>query len=211
MCCDCYFCEERRFTLNNKLEMARQNWVIYKDDNVFVTPDIAPVVKGHFLIVTNHHMNSLANGNLEIYKSFLKAKEYLKQKIYKSENVLFFEHGAVIPHTAGGCIDHAHIHAIPLEYDIDIDGFLEKYHLLNTSKVKITYNNLQEFAKKEIPYILYETNKEGVMRKANKIPSQFFRLLISNYYPKEYNWKIQYKANASKKLLVDTLNMACEN
>lgn len=207
MYCDCVFCEENRFILNENLELNIHDWIIYEDENVFITPDIAPVVEGHFLIVANKHIDSFANGNIKTYQSVIKAKEYLKKKIYQSEKVLFFEHGAVIPHMSGGCIDHAHIHAIPLKRNINIEEFLEKHHLLNTERYLYTYEKLKEFAKKQEPYISYETDRENIIRRAYRLPSQFFRLLVATYYPKEHNWKIAYKTELSKKMLEDTLKM----
>lgn len=207
MCCECFFCKDKRFELNNELGLGDQEWVLYEDDSVFVTSDIAPVLKGHFLIVSNEHINSFANGNKNIFESLIKAEEYLKTEIYKSENVLFFEHGAVLPHTAGGCIDHAHMHAIPLSDNINIDEFLKRYDLLDTPEVPMTYDNLKQFAEKQEPYISYTIKNESIIRSAYKLPSQFFRLLVSTYYPKEYNWKLEYKTEISKKLLLDTLHM----
>ena len=148
MDCSCFFCQNQRFILNNKLGLKQSEWIVYKDEHVFVTPDIAPVIKGHFLIVSERHIDSFSNGNKDIFESLIKAEEYLKTEIYKSESVLFFEHGAVIPHTAGGCIDHAHMHAIPLRETIDIDNFLKHHDLLDTPELQMTYANLRKFAEK---------------------------------------------------------------
>ena len=103
--------------MNKKIGLSGTDWGVYEDENVFITPDVSPVLKGHFLIVSKMHINSFGNGSEEIFLSLQKAKEILVEKVYCQEKILFFEHGAVISHTAGGCIDHAHLHAIPLDKD----------------------------------------------------------------------------------------------
>lgn len=207
MCCDCFFCRDKRFYLNEMLELNTQNWIVYQNAHVFITPDIAPIKKGHFLIVADEHINGFANGSRAVYDALVEAEKYLKQNIYKSNKVMFFEHGAVIPHTAGGCIDHAHIHAIPFENNVNVNEFLRKYYLLDTPEIPVSYDNLRDFGKKQKPYILYETENGGFIRSANKLPSQFFRLLVSVNDSKEYNWKLVYKTEISKRLLKETLNM----
>lgn len=77
MCCDCFFCKDKRFLLNRRLGLAGESSVIYEDENVFVTPDIAPVVKGHYLIVTQEHINSYGNADEKTYDSLEKAKKFL--------------------------------------------------------------------------------------------------------------------------------------
>ncbi len=138
-----------------------------------------------------------------------KAKEILIEKVYYQEQVLFFEHGAVISHTAGGCIDHAHLHAIPLDKAIDVDAYINKYKLLDTPKLKMTYETIHRFAEEGKPYIAYGYSKSNIwIRNADWLPTQFFRLLLSNYYPGEYDWKIACNLEHSKELFRETMEMA---
>lgn len=209
MCCDCFFCGDGKFLMNKKIGLSGTDWGVYEDENVFITPDVSPVLKGHFLIVSKMHINSFGNGSEEIFLSLQKAKEILVEKVYCQEKILFFEHGAVISHTAGGCIDHAHLHAIPLDKDIDVDAYIDKHKLLDTPKFKMNYEVVHEFAKEKKPYIAYGYNKDDMwIRNADWLPTQFFRLLISDYYPGEYNWKLACKSEHSKKLFRETMKMA---
>ena len=43
--------------MNKKIGLNGTNWTVYEDENVFITPDISPVLKGHFLIVSKEHIN----------------------------------------------------------------------------------------------------------------------------------------------------------
>ena len=144
-----------------------------------------------------------------MFLSLQKAMEILVEKVYCQEQVLFFEHGAVISHTAGGCIDHAHLHAIPLEKSIDVDAYIDKHKLLDTPKLKMTYKTMHGFAKERKSYIAYGYSKNDIwIRNADWLPTQFFRLLISNYYPGEYNWRIACKSEYSKELFRETMELA---
>ena len=153
MCCDCFFCGNRRFSVNKEIGLNCRDWTVYEDENVFITPDVSPIIKGHFLIVSKKHINSFGNGSEEVFLSLEKAKQILKKYVYNKKRVLFFEHGAVISHTAGGCIDHAHLHAIPLEKNIDVDAYIDKYKLLNTPKIEMTYEIIHKFAEEKNPYV----------------------------------------------------------
>lgn len=206
---NCFFCGDRRFSINKKIGLNSKNWIVYEDENVFITPDVAPVLKGHFLIVSKEHINSFGNGSKDVFLSLQKAEEILAEKVYCQKQVLFFEHGAVISHTAGGCIDHAHLHAIPLEIDIDVDAYIDRYKLLDTPKMKMSYETVHKFAEEGKPYIAYGYSKNDIwIRNADWLPTQFFRLLISSYYPGEYNWKIICNTEYSKQLFRETMRLA---
>jgi len=209
MFCDCFFCENKRFSLNRRLGLEAEKSVIYEDENVFVTPDIAPVVKGHFLIVTQKHINSYGNADEKVYASLEKAKQFLICDLYHTDNVLFWEHGAVVSHSAGGCIDHAHIHVVPMPLNLDIDSFLESLDFMISPKQILKYQLLRKTAQSGQPYISYEYgNGESYFRCVNRIPSQFFRLMISKYQLQEYNWKLRFRDEKSKELFRCTLEMA---
>lgn len=209
MYCNCFFCEEDRFAVNRILGLEAESSVIYEDENIFVTPDIAPVMVGHFLIVAQQHINSFGNADEKTYSSMQAAKKFLIEKIYHSHNVLFWEHGAVISHSAGSCIDHAHIHAIPLPVSLDIDNYLDSMDFLNATKHSLEYDSLRETASNEQPYISYEYGSgEGYYRCVDWMPSQFFRLMLSKYQVQEYNWKLRIKDKESINLFEQTLAMA---
>ena len=78
--------------MNKKIGLSGTDWGVYEDENVFITPDVSPVLKGHFLIVSKMHINSFGNGSEEIFLSLQKAKEILVEKVYCQEKILFFEH-----------------------------------------------------------------------------------------------------------------------
>ena len=90
---------------------------------------------------------------------------------------------------SGGCIDHAHIHAIPCSLDF-------RSHLqLDFPEVKINdLNALSMFAKANISYIFYEDSFKNkfVYIATEKTQSQYLRRLWARLTgkPKEWNWGV---------------------
>ena len=202
----CLFCKENRFTLNKAIGLG-DSPIIYEDEHVFITPDIAPIVMGHFLIVTKQHWYSFGNTNKEIFDSLEKAKQYLKNKVFIDKPVLFFEHGAVLENTAGASIDHAHMHAMPFNADMDIDGYIKNSKFVSSIKYEADFNLLNNWAISKQPYIYYEIEKKYAY-KVGKLPSQFMRTMIAFYFKKQYDWKKTYKEDSSKNLFKRTLILA---
>ena len=206
MNCDCYFCDGL-FQLNKEIGLASDDSIVYQDDNVFITPDIAPVVEGHFLIVTKVHWNSFANVDDDTYISLERAKEYLRRSVFKGEDVLFFEHGAVRKNTAGACIDHAHMHIIPIPSDIyiDIDKFICMF--VTSEKIEANKSSIQNCAKDEQPYVFYEIDRgRSWYYPVEAIPHQFFRMMVRNRFScMHYRWGEQYNTDKSKELFNKTL------
>lgn len=206
MNCDCYFCDGL-FQLNEKLGLASDESIIYQDDNVFITPDIAPVVDGHFLIVSKVHYNSFANADENTYTSLERAKNFLRDSVFKDTKSLFFEHGAVIKNTAGACIDHSHIHVIPISSDIDIDGFISMF--VSSKKIEADIHSILQCAKNNQPYIFYEIEKDNSwLYHVDTLPRQFFRMMVSySFSIKQYRWGEQYETDRSKELFENTLKL----
>jgi len=209
MTCDCFFCEDARFRLNLDTGLPGEESVVYEDDNVYITPDIAPLVYGHFLIITKDHLNSFGNVSDEIFESLLKAKDYIKTCLLAETEVLFFEHGAVVEHSAGSCIDHAHMHCIPIIPGVGVDEYIQKCGFVDSRRINATKHALRECAKKLQPYIYYDSATEGEwLYPVHYLPSQFFRMMISQKLSTYHNWKANFRHNGSKELFFKTLDIA---
>jgi diadenosine tetraphosphate (Ap4A) HIT family hydrolase len=204
MNCDCYFCDGL-FQLNKRIGLASEDSIIYQDDNVLITPDIAPVAEGHFLIITKTHWNSFANVDDNTYYSLERAKEYLKRTVFKGKRILFFEHGAVKENTAGACIDHAHMHVIPISFDIDIDKYIRTF--VSVERIIANKRNIQQCVKDEQPYVFYEIDGDGQWYyPVDVLPHQFFRMMVSyRFSVNNFRWGEQYKTEESKELFRNTL------
>jgi len=209
---NCCFCEDMRFHLNIEVGLLGKESIVYEDNNIFITPDIAPLVCGHFLIISKKHINSYGNASDEIFESFLRAKHFIKYNLLKGMEILFFEHGAVVTRTAGACIDHAHVHVIPAIPGISVDKYIKECGFIDSDKIQATKHTLRECAEKFQSYIYYDSTSDGEwFYPVNYLPTQFFRLMISQKLSTYHNWKVNFRNNSSKELFNKTLDLARTN
>lgn len=205
--CQCFFCETNRFALNKELNLPAEEAIVWEDENVFVIPDLFPLCVGHFLVVTKYHYASFGNVPQNVYESSRHAIEYLKHRLLNGIEVIIFEHGAVIEHTGGSSIDHAHIHIMPLKYDIR--PLIEKSIFINEIPQRGSYLVLSKLANKNQPYIYYQRNSEvAFIYPVDKLPSQFLRIIIAQTLGISYNWKIMKADGSAIQRFLDTLKLA---
>lgn len=206
---NCCFCSDSRFELLEFLGLPSRDAVVYEDEYFRVTPDIAPLVCGHLLIMSKKHIYCFGEADSMVIESLEKIKDHIKRELFNSDDVLFFEHGAVVEHTGGACIDHAHLHTLPHNGKIDMnytDNFVKNSGFVPRAKVRVVgQETLKQFFVQKQPYIFYEIGKERWVYPVDTLPSQFFRLMYQPYTPLNYNWKISYTTDESKQLFRDTL------
>lgn len=206
----CFLCRDNIFELHKCIGLPYNSAIVYEDENIFITPDISPICYGHFLIISQQHINSFGNAGDNVFTSIKNGVKFLTHKVYKTDRIMLLEHGAVLPHTAGACIDHAHIHVIPLlsELETEIDDFIHRSCSVLSDKVEADRFALQQFANNNQPYLFYATSRGAWAYPVQRLPNQFLRLAVANYTCSEYNWKLSYKSEKSKSLYLQTLEMA---
>ena len=156
---------------NSERNMLREyDQPIVETKNFYVVTALGQFVEGYVLICTkNHYLNMGAlDNNMANELHILKEKvTKMFQEIY-NKKAIFFEHGAASrKNSEGTCVDHAHLHAIPLEkYDLGV--FSSEYLIKNTNQP--LYNEFK-------PVIVESLNKFGALdywssavSKYNKIP-----------------------------------------
>lgn len=164
--------------------------ILRVSENFVVLPAIGQIIEGYLLIVTKKHyisMGELPENHLVELNALMQEISAVLKKIYQSR-AIFFEHGSVTCIGEGGsCIDHAHIHAVPIEVDLipKIPPFYE------VKKIE-SLGCLKEQVKKRIPYCFYQSvNNEKYVFDGTVVPSQFFRRLIAHEVesPDIWNWR----------------------
>ena len=200
----CYFCGTNRFVLNKKLKLPAGESIVWEDENVFVTPDLFPLCVGHFLAITKDHYASFGNTPKKVYNSSRNAIDYLKKSILNGREVIVFEHGAVKEHTGGASIDHAHIHIMPLKYDIR--PFIQKSTYTEVAQQEL-YSIIHELANKNQPYIYYQRSSgNAFVYPVDDLPSQFLRILVAKALGVSYDWKAMGDS-LTKSRFIDTLKL----
>ncbi len=203
---NCLFCPQKLFLLNQVAGLPCEQSIVYEDINLFITPDIAPIIPGHFLIISKPHFSCFGKLDKEARRSLDNAKLYLRKKL---PNCIFLEHGSAIDNTAGASIDHAHLHAMPLE-GLDIKDEIVNSRYVTFENQSNDDNILVQYAKNNQPYLYYE-DAEGerkVFGITGHLPSQFFRNIVASHFSMEFDWKKMYSTEESKALFYDTLLLA---
>jgi diadenosine tetraphosphate (Ap4A) HIT family hydrolase len=190
---ECVFCVKNRFQLESQIGIASSGSILWGDNNLYVTPDIAPLVEGHLLIITSNHYRSfgaLPNKYAStIHKVKNKISKMLKD-VYKMK-ILFYEHGPSEHDELGSCINHAHLHCIPVSEKLQkaIENHLNRY-----SKEKASINTLYKYYQSRKSYLYIEDDQgEGNVFLDDFIPSQILRDIVgTELCQKVWDWKLSY-------------------
>lgn len=93
-----------------------ENRFLYNSDSFYVKPTVGCIVDGYLLVISKKHIPSTAEAspeNLsEVYSIIERLKEVFFDKYQK--NVLIYEHGPSECRVTGSCIDHMHLHFVPM-------------------------------------------------------------------------------------------------
>jgi diadenosine tetraphosphate (Ap4A) HIT family hydrolase len=183
----CQFCEEIK-------ERALQIWgirfsrhTIIESENFIVIPTLGHIVEGYLLIVSKEHFISCGGIPSEMYPEL----EEIKEKVARilSDNYttpLFFEHGPASQNRKGGCcIDHAHIHAVPV--NVNITGELAKHFSYREID---SFEDLKEQFEKGQHYFFLEdhSKKRYLFDLPDVVPSQYIRKVIAQKIGKPERW-----------------------
>jgi diadenosine tetraphosphate (Ap4A) HIT family hydrolase len=197
---NCSFCSKFGDKGSNK-----QKWYdkeLISQDNFVVIPAVGAFVEGYLMILTRKHYHNMA----QLSKTQLSKLAILKHEVRKILTKYYhapiaFEHGPGLPAGMGGsCIDHAHIHILPFEFDLL--PMLKEY-----CTMKLVSNNRYQFDPKykSRPYLLYEDQQGQIyMGNGENIPSQFIRKLIAKRLGISDQW--DYALFPNDELIKATIN-----
>jgi diadenosine tetraphosphate (Ap4A) HIT family hydrolase len=109
---DCPFCAGHLDT-----STAIYDEVLFRDALVSVVPDLSPLCPGHLLAASRRHVLSMAElGPSALERIGSTLTTLCAALAPEFGDYFFFEHGTPPGEsTRGACIDHAHVHMLPLE------------------------------------------------------------------------------------------------
>lgn len=200
----CPFCKETKFKYNKLAKLPTTDTMLFSNDKLYVIVDISPLCLGHILIIPKHHYLNFYEMPYNIKKDVIKLKENIikvYKKVYNSD-VLFFEHGSAQSQYAGSSIDHAHLHCIP--YQIDIEETLNKTLGKPIQCDILAPSNFNN----DFSYIYLESKKNGkVIYKVNKLQHQFLRkLILEKLGDNNFQWQEKCTTPDSIKHLKQTIS-----
>lgn len=177
--------------------------IIHETANFAVLCDIAPLLVGHLIIVPKWpwvSFGKLPKENWDEYAELkLKAKRVL-DKCYS--RTMFIEHGSCSTMVSGGCITHAHLHAVPGSID-----FLPMFSEYGLEYIKIhDMRYLLELGNQDVPYLFFEnTDSEMYVVQLRKpIKKQFVRIGIAKSLGIEdpyWDWGVYVNKAALRKTI----------
>ena len=184
----CLFCSSNRFSLNEALHLPTQESILWEDENVYVVPDLFPLTVGHMLIISKCHYNSFSNASISTIKSVEIALDCLLKNFFLHQDVAIFEHGSVVENSAGSSISHAHLHVVPVNFDVK--GKIDNSPLITSSPQLFSLENLHILSLEGQPYIFFQSNSgPSMIYKVDELPSQFLRKAIADELGNQYDWK----------------------
>jgi diadenosine tetraphosphate (Ap4A) HIT family hydrolase len=178
---ECEFCiRNDRIDLPADIKLAKR--VLYETSHFIVFPTLGPLADGHLLISPKEHYISVGEVPSQLYPELeeITAEVLLKLSDTYGCSILF-EHGPASPaKKAGSCIDHAHLHAIPLANDI-LEDIAREYPY---SPAK-SFHDLKARFEAGIPYLFYQnrTEERFVFDIPDKIPCQYLRRIVAARIP----------------------------
>lgn len=192
---DCEFCAQvhRKYTISNR--------ILYQSDRLTAWPSLGALTPGHILILPNQHYRgclAMEEGHRREMMQLVDACARVLDGRYTG--LLVGEHGNQAAQGSGNgasefaptCVDHAHMHVIPVF--ADFHQALERYRsVLGQPDMKLTKEELQT---RDLALGEYQLLGDGddhwvLWTRPHKAGSQFIRKVGAELLgkPREYNWR----------------------
>lgn len=187
------------------LYRSRDEKILLESEGFLVIPDISPLVPGHRLIVTRNHVPSLAELPEHLYDELeeIQTRAIYELKASRADgnclSVILFEHGGFAGETgAGDCINHAHLHIVPLAQSSGglppLSEWLEDHgEIVEIDRLRDMAATVRAQAK---GYLFCQDGKGCRLLVSNldyPVPCQYMRrMLATHLHVEEWNWKIAF-------------------
>lgn len=186
---DCLFCFIQDISnLSNP-----EDEILEESENFYAKAALGHFVFGYTLIVSKEHLLSFAHLPEELFPELEAFRDKVFDKLHNicQHPISIMEHGAISRCQRGGaCIDHAHLHLMPLATDL--------YPILSTRFSFIELgctSELRRFQDTQIPYLYYQ--REGLrghgVKLAQDVPSQLLRRIACESLgePELWDWRVK--------------------
>ena len=170
-----------------------EDTIIEESESFYVKAALGQFVQGYVLINTKKHYPNYASIRDErLFDELNRLINVVCEKLsqYSNNSFLIFEHGSLNTFCKSGsciakCIDHAHLHVIPTDVDIETE--------LKNEFDWLRINSLHELSMiRHMPYIFYQSNgRKYVFFIKKHIQSQFVRKILCEKMSisNQWNWR----------------------
>jgi len=206
----CSYCEEFKEGNTDGLflrlfkEEGISTRILKETDNFLVFPTLGAFVEGYLLIAPKKHFLSIGALPDEMYPELKELLKEVKKDLSKYYcKPILFEHGPISKILKGGCcIDHAHIHIVPVKVDI-LD---EIKYFLGTPRQIHTIEELKNEVVNGRQYIFYENHEEDkFIFNPSIVPSQFVRQILAVKLGIPHKW--DWRSNIEKEKILNTIKL----
>ena len=191
----CPFCMERNGisykSYNKDLKCEFDSRIVKprKLGDIMVFPDISPFSYGHTLICTCDHVVNFSQ--IQNASTVLNMEKVVMELSSHSENDkewLFFEHGTSSCISKNGCVQHTHIHSVPVicgTYQKVVKQSCEQWSICNLefSNLIDLYHELSKMTDRQHYVLFGRCASDGSISaryiKSDFIPSQLMRFMLS--------------------------------
>ncbi|ETR74240.1 MAG: hypothetical protein OMM_00348 [Candidatus Magnetoglobus multicellularis str. Araruama] len=153
------------------------NQILYETDDYCLIPALGSIIPGYVLLVSKEHMNSCATLSEDVINSLESQLNQILKLLkikFPNRNWIVFEQGSTVcSETKGCCIDHLHLHIVPVGNTIISDSVSK---LASTPKRLSSISDLPILLSNQNSHYLYfrDTNDNNTVLTV-EYPSQFVR------------------------------------
>ena len=184
---DCLFCSIQEIAHPSNPE----DEIIDESDNFYAKAALGHFVFGYTLIISKEHFPSFAYVPEYLFPELEAFRNTVLGKLHDicQHPITIMEHGAISRCQRGGaCIDHAHLHLMPLVADL-YPILSEKFSFGELGSI----SGVRRFRDEQIPYLYYQ--REGLrshgVALAQDVPSQILRRIACQALgtPELWDWR----------------------
>lgn len=183
-----------RLCSNSLIHSANEFWNVPLLDspNFIVLPSLGALVEGWVLLVPKEHFICMGELPRSLTAELQELKHHICSALYQSYGrVCVFEHGPSQPNLRVGCgVDHAHLHIVPLEFDLvsSVNPLLPK----DTFWSKAGLQDCSDAFRRGDDYLyLEQPSGEGRIVTSQDFGNQLFRRAIATQVGAAhlFNWR----------------------
>ena len=167
--------------------------IIDESENFYAKAALGHFVFGYTLIISKEHFPSFACVPQHLFPECEAFRDKVLDNLHNicQQPISIMEHGAVSRCQRGGaCIDHAHLHLMPLATDL---------HPILSTRFSLdelgSISELRRFKDEQIPYLYFQ--REGSrgcgVKLAQDVPSQLLRRIACQAMgePELWDWRVK--------------------
>lgn len=179
------------------------NRILMSHGSLRVLADLSPLTEGHLLIAPVDHFLNFAQfaashpGEVAALTSRLAP---VVRQVYG--NIAYLEHGSSSDMRRSACINHAHLHALP----IDADDVADVMRADGMEEVRLEhFEALSERARDDLPYYLVsDTHRVLIFGIGEHMPKQYLRAVAARVLRLEdgtYDWAGYIRHNVCRRTI----------